>query len=207
MDTITHVILHLSGLCSLCSCVSDYTYILFKNPRSWFDAQSFCRLNCYNLVTVTNASSLEQVLRAAEAGYDDAAWIGLKSQRLPEYYWSLWGYDFYKREAGYTLYWASNPTNECASYVGGLLYDHPCSTKLFSMCFDGSILRIIKMRISSQASVLLLNDPAVQGNILKQIKQELSNNNATDVVRLNWKTDSDGEAFTKEPDKEPASIY
>ncbi|KAI4794469.1 hypothetical protein KUCAC02_032046 [Chaenocephalus aceratus] len=71
MDWILNLIL-LSALCSLSSCVLQPEFVLFKEKKTWREAQSFCREDCLDLATIEDLGDIETVLRSVEGQYDDA---------------------------------------------------------------------------------------------------------------------------------------
>ncbi|XP_067368004.1 macrophage mannose receptor 1-like isoform X1 [Channa argus] len=313
MERIAHLLLLLSGLCSFTSCLPQHKYILVPTPKTWYDARSYCRVNCLDLATINDMGEMMTALAVVKDKYVDSVWTGLQKGTVLNWCWSLADDDLYKDgERNYfRQIWGNDAANNCASYQGGKMYVVSCLDTYYSVCFNGTqgniqqqyvlikttttwtvardycrtyytdlvsvrnsnesqaiqevaagyqvwtglfrdpwiwsdltyssfrywrasqtvridsstkgcvamlksqsgkwgdlscgevhpflcscpIVRFIKMRISPQDSVLDLNAPAVQGNILRQIKQELINKNVTDDIKLNWNKYSDGRAF------------
>lgn len=81
-----------TALCSLSSCVLQPEFVLFKEKKTWREAQSFCREDCLDLATIEDLGDIETVLRSVEGQYDDAVWKG--EQR---WHWSITEKDFYKK--------------------------------------------------------------------------------------------------------------
>uniref|UniRef100_A0A7N6AZN0 C-type lectin domain-containing protein n=1 Tax=Anabas testudineus TaxID=64144 RepID=A0A7N6AZN0_ANATE len=106
------------GLCSLSSCVPQYNYVLFKTPKTWNDAQSYCRANCVDLATISTMEVMANVLEIVEGKYDDAAWIGLYQGTSVLWYWTLIGYDFYVHDPLFQMYFQI-PDNQSINYRPG----------------------------------------------------------------------------------------
>ncbi|KAG7216440.1 hypothetical protein INR49_001926 [Caranx melampygus] len=105
MERISHLTLLLSGLCSLTSCVPQHQYVLVTTPKTWYEAQSYCRENCLDLATIDDMEEMERLLRDVEDKYDDGLWIGLHTGAALLWYWSLADKDFYKEGERSYLVW------------------------------------------------------------------------------------------------------
>ncbi|XP_051263474.1 macrophage mannose receptor 1-like [Dicentrarchus labrax] len=314
MGGVVRLILLLSGLCSLSSCVPQNRYYLFVNtPKTWYEAQSYCREKGFDLATIDNMGEMEIGLKAVEGKYKDAVWIGLQKELTRRWHWSLADKDFYKE--GERDYFIPDGTDySCLTYTKGKPSPAGCPNKKYSVCFDGKkhgreqyvltnvamawtvardycrahhtdltsvrnelenqiiqevsrnltvwigsfrdpwmwsdqtyssfrywkegkevwtddtkncvamlesssgrwgeipcneahpflcnyagqVVKFIKVRISSEDSELDLNDPVVYDDILKQVKQDLSN---TNVTNLRWRKHPDERVFVKEPNR------
>lgn len=115
----------------------QYFYVLFKTPQTWNDAQSFCRVNCVNLVTISNMGSMATILQLVQGKNDNGVWIGLHKGAVPLWYWTLSGYDFYVQDTSFIVYFYLNISSDCAAYKAGTFYTIPCSSAQYSVCFDG----------------------------------------------------------------------
>ncbi|KAI4787483.1 hypothetical protein KUCAC02_036433 [Chaenocephalus aceratus] len=48
-----------TALCSLSSCVLQPEFVLFKEKKTWREAQSFCREDCLDLATIEDLGDIE----------------------------------------------------------------------------------------------------------------------------------------------------
>uniref|UniRef100_A0A3B5A802 C-type lectin domain-containing protein n=1 Tax=Stegastes partitus TaxID=144197 RepID=A0A3B5A802_9TELE len=70
-----------TGLCSLCLCVSAHYYVMFNTPKTWLEAQSFCREKCQEYCR-TNHTDLTNIRSEAELQFISAlagsgsVWVG-----------------------------------------------------------------------------------------------------------------------------------
>ncbi|KAG9331696.1 hypothetical protein JZ751_018400 [Albula glossodonta] len=87
------VLLLISGLCTLCSCLSRQ-YHFVNIEKSWTEAQSYCRENYADLATIDNQEEMEALMGVVNSSYNEDAWIGLYDDR-DGWQWSLADRDFY----------------------------------------------------------------------------------------------------------------
>lgn len=126
-----------TGLCFLSSCVPQHQYFLVKTPKTWYEAQSYCREKCFDLATIDDLQEMETGLKAVEDKYDDAVWIGLRKGGTVRYHWSLADKDFYKEGERNYFIWGKKTTYNCVSHRDGKLYSFGCNYLRYSVCFDG----------------------------------------------------------------------
>ncbi|KAK7944906.1 hypothetical protein WMY93_000634 [Mugilogobius chulae] len=124
---------HRGQLClSVCQ---DHKYTFISEPKSWTEAQQFCRTYYTDLATVNHMSDL-QALRAAAVGQPDA-WIGLyltsENQVDRKFYWSQPDIPYETPPAG--TWWLGRPASknslDALSHCGvlttkNLWYDTTC---------------------------------------------------------------------------------
>ncbi|KAJ0003175.1 hypothetical protein NQD34_008273, partial [Periophthalmus magnuspinnatus] len=75
----------LTRVCPTALCSPVRSYILYDEPRTWFEAQSFCREHHLDLATITN--SADATLLSTDVTGTDFAWIGLFDD-MTEWRWS-----------------------------------------------------------------------------------------------------------------------
>ncbi|CAJ1062912.1 macrophage mannose receptor 1-like [Xyrichtys novacula] len=127
-----YLLLLLSGLCSLSSCVIEFK--LFQNPMTWDEARAYCREECVDLATVDDMEEMQAALKAVKGG--NGVWIGLQKGSQRRWHWSLTQKDFYKAGEKDYLIWGQQTDNNCGSYKNGLLYSVSCDRLYFAVCFD-----------------------------------------------------------------------
>ncbi|XP_068178913.1 putative C-type lectin domain family 20 member A [Antennarius striatus] len=307
MERVVFLLLLVSGLCFLSSCLVQHQYLFIPESKTWFDAQRYCREKCIDLATIHDMEEMRMALKVVEGRYDDGVWIGIYKGDDLIWYSSLdhgeRGINYWNLEGG--------DSAACLGYSGGELLNQGCNKKKYSVCFDGSkhgreqyvlndvtmawtnaqnycrtrhtdlvsvrneteedmlrevaagyqvwvgyfrdkwtwsdqtyssfrywssvtrgtqndrkcgallrskagkwgkaackeahpfictcpITRIIKIRVTPQKSQLDLNDPAVQDEILKQIRLKQSLMKEGDAVQIRWRKRPDGKVFIKE---------
>ncbi|CAI5661888.1 putative C-type lectin domain family 20 member A [Oreochromis niloticus] len=126
----THLIL-LAGMCSLPLCAYRISYLLVQSPKSWYEAQSYCREKCIDLLTFDSMKQIETILNFVEDKYDDAVWFGLWKGQTQRWHWSMPSKDFYNY-----LPWGSKTNYNCGTYKNGSLSSDPCHYTKNSICFD-----------------------------------------------------------------------
>ena len=68
---------------------------MIETPKSWFDAQSYCRERGYDLATIDHMGAMKSLLGLSADKAHDELWIGLHYGGHKEWYWSLVDKDFY----------------------------------------------------------------------------------------------------------------
>ncbi|KAK2900231.1 hypothetical protein Q8A73_013360 [Channa argus] len=160
---------------------------------NWTSAQSFCRKNYKDLVTVTNAQVNQKIQALVQSDY---VWIGLFRQ--PSFYWSdqsIFSFNSFDN--------TQNPVGSLNVICGvanlqnsGKWKFLPCDTKRPYVCY--SIRKqVVNLRMKLQDSSVDLNDPAVKADLLKQFEVRLEENGLSGVT-LNWREQPDGKVFHKE---------
>jgi hypothetical protein len=69
---------------------------LIETPKSWFDAQSYCRERGYDLATIDDMGAMKSLLGLSADKAHDELWIGLHYGGHKEWRWSLADKDFYQ---------------------------------------------------------------------------------------------------------------
>lgn len=124
-------------LCSLSSGVPQHLYVLVSTPKTWHEAQSYCREKCFDLATIDDMGEMETGLEAVEDKYDGAVWIGLWKGKTRRWHWSLADKDFYKEGERNYFTFGRDKNDNCVLYQKGTFYIVSCIQLQYSICFDG----------------------------------------------------------------------
>ncbi|KAK9530476.1 hypothetical protein VZT92_011973 [Zoarces viviparus] len=217
------VILLLSSSCVTLSSHIVREYYLIDMPKTWDQAQSYCRENYTDLATIANRDDLKRFLDTAVASsVSGEAWIGLKEGGEASWLWSVGASQTSDGLAVYTN-WASapDPSHHCGGMRGDgkwssalcnatlpfvcqggegsskNWYDRGCTSRFPFFCYTDKRVRhqmIVRVEIKAN-SILNLSDPAVSEAILNEIQQK------HDTVKLQWRVQPDGKIFHKKEKK------
>ena len=130
-----HVVL---GQCLFLVCPL-HVYYFIKGPKTWKEAQSYCRENYTDLATVYDMNDTQRLNESVET---DEAWIGLHNDGRQEnrvWYWSLSGEEVTK------YFWDDNQPNDKQQNPENCVminndnewHDDKCSVKHAFICYDG----------------------------------------------------------------------
>ncbi|KAK7886210.1 hypothetical protein WMY93_025831 [Mugilogobius chulae] len=117
-------------------CVSKPQYHLSPSPKTYQEAQLFCRDKCVDLVTVNNMEEMELLQEMFQDQYEDALWIGLYKGTDPTWHWSLANERFYQEGQKTYFTWQAQNGYNCGSFMNGLFYMTSCHSLRFPLCFD-----------------------------------------------------------------------
>ncbi|XP_038154340.1 L-selectin-like [Cyprinodon tularosa] len=141
MEKVLLLLIGASALCSVCS-FTDRKYIFVYEPKTWTEAQSFCRSRYTDLVTVDSldmVTMLNGMVDTSKMGSVTEAWIGLSFVAV-SWQWSLTDETFYSSNANFRKWNTGEPnsawfTAECAQmYDSGTWNDAPCEWKRQFFC-------------------------------------------------------------------------
>ncbi|XP_035284407.1 macrophage mannose receptor 1-like [Anguilla anguilla] len=129
-------------------------YHFEKTPKNWTEAQSFCRENYTDLLTIDNQTDVQRILNQAQGilnqtqrtmnqtqSGDTDAWIGLQRR----WRWSLADRGLYSAKEIFFFNWASREPNNnngnesCATMRGdGGFHDFSCDNRFYFICYNES---------------------------------------------------------------------
>uniref|UniRef100_A0A3B1J034 C-type lectin domain-containing protein n=1 Tax=Astyanax mexicanus TaxID=7994 RepID=A0A3B1J034_ASTMX len=130
------------GFCLLPCCLS-HQYHFVKEPRSWAEAQSFCRHTYTDLATVSNMQNESRILESVRVTYNSSAWIGLYDDPNSSWKWSLDDAQGFRPGEKDFRNWLTTQAgvfrkeSVCVLSDVGIWYLQPCETLLSFVCFDG----------------------------------------------------------------------
>ncbi|KAM3590489.1 uncharacterized protein V6R79_010924 [Siganus canaliculatus] len=171
---------------------------VFKHEAAylpWSDAQSYCRENYTDLVTVRSDEEWKNILSVIGRG--EFHWIGLFREK--NHLWSDGS------KSSFT-YWggSSPPAGErnvlCAAadlQDSGKWKFLSCDTTLPSVCHGPLHRQVVKLRMKPGNSSVDLNDPAVKAAVLKKLQDRLKKQGVSGV-NLKWREQPDGKVFHKD---------
>uniref|UniRef100_A0A8C9SJC4 C-type lectin domain-containing protein n=1 Tax=Scleropages formosus TaxID=113540 RepID=A0A8C9SJC4_SCLFO len=127
----------------LSSCLT-YEYHFVNMSKNWTEAQSYCRENYTDLVTIDNPEEMNRVInRVNLTGYTGPVWIGLKKGNLWKWQWSLEERRLYSDgQTGFSNWNSGQPNNyykneNCT--LSGRWDDRQCGEKHPFLCYDGEL--------------------------------------------------------------------
>ncbi|KAL6466780.1 hypothetical protein MHYP_G00245840 [Metynnis hypsauchen] len=128
-------------------------YHLIQEPKTWTEAQAFCRLNFVDLATVENSTDMAMLLKEAHKhNFTSQAWVGLYNDV------NSWRCSLNEIPLGSFQKWGTaQPNNlygheECAMMdQNGLWWDDICSKTKFCLCYDAKSTGISKFILISDA--------------------------------------------------------
>lgn len=124
-------------LAELCSCFHQYHFI--NEPKTWVEAQKYCRETYTDLATIDNMDDMKQLM--ATAG-NWIVWIGLYDMYL-DWEWSLGNITFYKEGEWIFRKWKKGEPNNirtqeqlCVAFQNGFWLDYFCNNPLTFVCYN-----------------------------------------------------------------------
>ncbi|XP_071395465.1 P-selectin-like [Centroberyx affinis] len=106
MEGKAFVIMVLSGLCALPSCFPRQYHII-EEPKTWTEAQRYCREKFTDLATVDNQEDVAKLNEILGRHYEGSVWIGLYDD-INSWRWSLEKKSYYGEGEAEFRMWASN---------------------------------------------------------------------------------------------------
>ncbi|KAM3591052.1 uncharacterized protein V6R79_021472 [Siganus canaliculatus] len=180
------------------TCDNGTDFIFVKEPKTWSDAQSYCRENYKDLATVRSDEDSKRIPTIWLNGpYGSWYWIGLFREK--NHLWSdgskssftYWGGSFPPAGERNVLCAAADLQNS------GKWKFLSCDTTLPSVCHSLVHRQVVKLRMKPGDSSVDLNDPAVKAAVLKKLQDRLKEQGVSGV-NLKWREQPDGKVFHKE---------
>ncbi|XP_055021595.1 lymphocyte antigen 75-like [Boleophthalmus pectinirostris] len=171
---------------------SSETFVLTNASFTWEEAQQYCRQHHTDLASVKDATQNSQIAALIPTGY---AWIGLRRQPWRWLDGNNSTFSFWK-----TL----QPDNyekleHCvvADFEsGGRWEDSNCDKMRPFICYVRPVKKY-KIKLQLNTTTANLNDPVVMEQLLQQIALHVGRANATDLLKLSWVKDANGNVFNK----------
>ncbi|XP_058866890.1 macrophage mannose receptor 1-like isoform X2 [Acipenser ruthenus] len=194
-------------------CYNDTSerYILIDKPKTWYEAQQYCREHHTDLVSVKNEDENKKIKEKANG---NPVWIGLFNNpwkwsdggdNYTPQNWSVNQPDNYGGKEKCVM--IQNKTNKLTINDGG------CSTAYPFFCYDDTTPSVPPSATASKDHMAIarvkltaprgmnLEDPKVSEAILEQIREHFSKKFPMDGVKMRWRK-QDGEIFHKDVEEE-----
>lgn len=119
-------------------------FCFVNQPKTFDEAQQFCRDNYIDLVTLSDRAEMDQLFAVENFMNAEYAWIGLKKTSQNQWRWALAVREFYKEgETGYRNWGPREPTNGSDEYCSvmddkGHFRDTQCEPYRTFVCYDGN---------------------------------------------------------------------
>ncbi|KAF7691303.1 C-type mannose receptor 2, partial [Silurus meridionalis] len=151
----TYSFLLLAALIGASKCMLVRKYIYVGNSMSWTDAQTYCRTNYVDLLTINSQDEYNRFIQQANSFLSKRCWIGLykKPDKLIFTYWSDGSL------SGGLLKWDSPEpdyldTEHCTHTVNGKWYNSFCSTTREFFCYTWTYQVIVVPELKSWTEAL-----------------------------------------------------
>ncbi|XP_048039094.1 macrophage mannose receptor 1 [Megalobrama amblycephala] len=138
------LILMICGVYCVTGTLNPSKLICFVNqPKTFDEAQQYCRDNYIDLVTLSDRAELEELFALENFTYTEYAWIGLKKTSHYQWRWALADQEFYKEgETEYRNWGPGEPTNYGGEYCSvmddnGKFRDTQCEPSRTFVCYNG----------------------------------------------------------------------
>ena len=137
-----------TGLCALSSCLPRQ-YHLVNEPKTWTEAQRYCREKYTDLATIDNMEDMNKLIKIADMNkITNNVWIGLYDD-IKSWRWSLEDSQYYgKGQADFRNWEVNEPTNgasELCAGIGSLSKWYDCSVRRPFLCNQGKHICVINV--------------------------------------------------------------
>nr|XP_008297773.1 PREDICTED: uncharacterized protein LOC103370480 [Stegastes partitus] len=109
---------------------------MFNSPKTWHEAQSFCREKCLDLTTINNMTEMDAVLKAVEGKFDDTLWFGIWQGPRRQIHWSIPDRNLDDSSPSFSPSWDMASHGGCVYYGGEMFQTSSCDRILEFVCFD-----------------------------------------------------------------------
>lgn len=137
-------------------------YVFLNQPKTWNEAQSYCREKHADLATIENTEDVRRMTDVVDGNFDGSAWIGLHGDSK-SWRWSLEHSDLYGKGASVFRGWWDQPDNtegrELCVYISmGKWNDFQCDYSLMAVCYDGiwTLIFIFNYRFINTLALITL---------------------------------------------------
>ncbi|XP_050970317.1 macrophage mannose receptor 1 [Labeo rohita] len=164
-------------------------YIFVNKPKSWREAQTYCRLYHKELVSVRNLEENRQIQTLVPEG--NVTYIGLFEDA---FVWSD------NSTSSFRNWQSGQPdgSGSCVVYLrqNRLWDDQKCIEVKPFFCYGRTLSRqILRLKLESDQNV---NDPDIKAAILEEIKQKLIPPDLSVNANLQWMQQANGDVFQRE---------
>ncbi|KAI5628015.1 hypothetical protein C0J50_10625, partial [Silurus asotus] len=129
-------------VCGVTAFIPHRYHFVDKN-KNWSEAQTYCRDKYTDLATISNMDKMKKLNITPKKETANLAWIGLKSESVGEWKWSLAEQTFYRDVDTYRNWSSGEPNNQggnehCANIAkNGFWFDCRCDLMLPFVCYEG----------------------------------------------------------------------
>ncbi|KAM3617240.1 uncharacterized protein V6R79_003768 [Siganus canaliculatus] len=142
MDVVLLLVAAAAGLCVVSSQGAGRQYHLIQNQVTWTEAQSYCRENYMDLVTINSMEDMEVLNNMTGSSGASIVWIGLYDD-VDSWRWSLTDVTFYKPgEVDFRAWDNGQPNNSMSEEYcvtindEGRWHDDSCVVLLPAICIN-----------------------------------------------------------------------
>ncbi|XP_070978135.1 macrophage mannose receptor 1-like [Oncorhynchus clarkii lewisi] len=198
---------------------TNLTYVLIQENKTWIDAQSYCRQNHTDLVSVRNQTENTEIEKKISLR-GLPVWIGLFQD---SWRWSdqsdssfrNWFPGWLSTDQGYNCTLVSSNHYYYDHYYYWYYskwINHPCGLNYPFICYGPAVetpekpqlkRHVVRMKMTPKDQHLNISDPAVQETILQDIRNKLKEQGLPADTKVTWKKQPDGKVFHKEEEGSP----
>ncbi|KAI2663118.1 hypothetical protein H4Q32_028158 [Labeo rohita] len=163
-------------------------------PKTWLDAQTFCREHYTDLATIRSQDDNDQIINLIKY-LSNPVWIGLYRETWK---WSNQANITYSTKL--TIQTFSSQNCAGANINQRTISDSSCATENYFYCSTVRMKRqVIRVQVKSGQNV---DEATLKALVLNELKQMLNNEDVT----LTWRTQPNGKVFQKDKTKHSRTI-